>query len=614
LKREFQNKRNKDSSKLSADKSGRTAKKQAVLHEIEENKYAVYGLLGVFLVLVFLAASFKITGDDDVFWHLATGRYIIENKVVPDTDVFGFVTAGEQWIPFEWGWDVLTFGLYNLGGYNAIMAFRSIAFVMIFALLFLLFRKFKINSVVSIFILFLLLMAVMDRLSPRPHIITYIFFVTLIYILVSYKYLEREKYSKRVYFIPLIFLIWGNCHMGVLAGGLFLFIFTISETIIYLKPRSFSSGDIKPFGKNDIRKIWIISIISALVLLVNPHGLQTYFYAYSHTKMKMLETVNEWENPFSADFGFTVTLYKVFLFSGLIVLFYAYSKRDLFFALLYIGLAIYSVRAIRFTVDYDFIMILFIAISLNYYLVRLRGASPRSLMNLLLYNNVPKVIISLFLVYVIIHVPDNSIYTDLKYYRVSGWGINDDFIPVQLFDFMKENNISGKPFNQFGTGGYLVWSFPAQKNFIDSRNLNDQIFNEYDAIMRMAPGFEKELDKYGVDYVIYLDPDLIRRPTSLKTTLPSYLCNSTEWKLVFWDDKSMLFLKNIPRFSEIISRFEYRILNPYTIIFNQSEFEKKMKENAQQSKIELQRKADTEPKGAIYKTMYNLAQRDIQFR
>lgn len=579
---------------------------------IQENKYAVFALLGAFLVLVFFASSYKISGDDDIFWHLATGRYIVENKSVPSSDVFGHITSGSEWIPFEWGWDILTYTLYNMGGYNAILAFRSLAFCFVFFTLFMLLRKFKVNTFLSVLLLFVLLVSIMDRVSPRPHIITYIFFVILLYILLTYKYIEREKYSKRLYFIPVIFLLWANSHMGVLAGGLILFIFTITETIIYFKPRSYSTAEIKPLSRDELKKLWIISAVSGLMLLVNPHGFHTFVYAYSHTKMKLLETVNEWQNPFNSqiDFGFIITLYKIFLFSGLFVLIYAFKKKDLLFGLMFIGFTVYSVRAIRFTVDYEIIMLVFIAVSLNYFLLLIKNAGVINFLR----GNISKGILGIFIVYVISQIPSNNIYAWLQYYRVSGWGINDEFIPVQMFDFLKEAKISGTPFNHFGTGGYLVWEFPGEKNFLDSRNLNDEIFNEYQSILMMRPGFEKKLDERGVDYVIYLDPDLIRRPQELKKQVTAYFSTNPDWKLVYWDDKSMVFVKNIPKFKDVIDKYEYKVVNPYKAIFNQREFEAGIIANKERAELEFKRKEDTEPNGFLYGNLKKMAAKHLQAR
>ncbi len=575
------------------------SKKEQVLIE---NKYYVWGLFAVFSVLVFLASTYKVSGDDDFFWHLATGRYIVEHKVVPDTDIFGFATQGVEWIPFEWGWDVLTYGLYNIAGYNTILVFRSIAFVFIFFLYFKLFQKFKINSFLSLLILFVLLIGIMDRLSPRPHVITYIFFAIIIYILTSFKYLDREKYVKKLYFLPIIFLVWGNMHMGALAGGLFLFIFAVSEVIIFYYPKKFSSNDIKPLSISQLKVLLIISVLSALALLVNPHGINTYIYAYSHTKMKMLETVNEWRSPFDTMFGtgYVITLYKVFLFGGLIILIYSYIRKDLFQAILYIVLFFYSIRAIRFTVDYEFLIVFFFAYSMNYFIMR---TGKTKAVSFLLYNNGVKIAAAAALIYICFQVPSGNIYETLRYYRVFGWGINDDFLPVQLFDFMKENDIKGTPYNHFGTGGYLVWNFPGQKNFIDSRNLNDNIFNEYNSIMSKTPGFEKKMEKYNFDYVIYLDPDLIRRPNDLQRVIVSYLARNPEWKLVFWDDKSMLFLKNIPKFSDVINKFEYKVLNPYTSLFFENEFAQNVSRNPVETKLEMDRKFKTEPQGYLFRRM-----------
>ena len=58
-----------------------------------------YILLAAFLAFISVATTFKIFLDDDTFWHLATGRFIVQNGYVPSVDVFGFVTSGSVWIP-----------------------------------------------------------------------------------------------------------------------------------------------------------------------------------------------------------------------------------------------------------------------------------------------------------------------------------------------------------------------------------------------------------------------------------------------------------------------------------------------------------------------------------
>jgi len=45
----------------------------------------------ILLAGVFLLSLFKIA-NYDIWWILADGRYIVENKVIPHTDVFRFVS------------------------------------------------------------------------------------------------------------------------------------------------------------------------------------------------------------------------------------------------------------------------------------------------------------------------------------------------------------------------------------------------------------------------------------------------------------------------------------------------------------------------------------------
>lgn len=573
-----------------------------------DNPLYNYGLVLIFGIFIILLTTFKISGDDDVFWHLATGRYIVDTQTVPSTDIFGYVTQGQQWMPFEWGWDVLTYGLYYIGGYTALSIFRTIIFLIIFSLFFHILRKFKVSYTIIFLFLTILAFGIIDRLTPRPHIISMLFFVLLLYIIIKYKYFNRGNY-KILFFIPLIFVIWANMHMGVIAGLFLMGIFVLSEIIIYLKPLKFSTKEIIPLSKPDLIRLVLIFAASIIVMFINPNSFETYIYAYGHTKMKLLETINEWRSPFDSMFGkgFVTNIYKFFLFGGILILYYAYKKKDVFAALTFVGFAIYSVRAVRFTVDYLIIITIFLVISVSFIINNLKSEGIKKFFN---SSPVPKLVIEVILLFFIVNLPNDKLYLSyLEYYRVSGFGINSDFIPTQMFDFMRANNIPGtgeKPLNHFGSGGFLVWNFPQSKNFIDSRNLNDEIFNEYNTIMAKKSGFENKLKQYDFDYSLYLAPDLVRAPQEMEQTIISYMSKRPEeWKLVFWDDKSFLFLKNLPKFKEIIDTSEYKYVTPYNFLYNKNVLEKGVKEEPERVKKELQRKLSEDPNGLIINSLNN---------
>lgn len=566
-----------------------------------------YALLAAFAIFIVLFTTFKISGDDDVFWHLATGKYVMETGHVPSTDIFGYVTQGQEWMPFEWGWDVVTYNIYKISGYEGLSVFRTIIFLLIFFIYYLILRKFKVSTTLSVFMFLIIAFGIIDRLTPRPHIISLLFFVILLYLIISFRYFNRK--NTYLYFIPVIFLLWANMHMGILAGMFLFGIYVVSEVITYLKASSYSSKEVPALDKKQLTLLLIIFAASLLVMLINPNGIATYIYAYSHTKMKLLETINEWRSPFDSQFGggFVGNIYKLFLFAGVLVLYYAFKKKDLFFGLIYLGFMIYSVRAVRFTVDYIIIIAIFLIVALSYIIINLRNKNISSFI-----NDKPafKIVIALILIYFSFNLPNNKLYLDtLQYYRISGFGINSDFIPTQMFDFMKENKITEigeKPLNHFGTGGYLIWNFPNAKNFIDSRNLNDNIFNEYNGLMGKRPGFEKKLNDYNIDYVMYLAPDLVRAPQEMQQTIISYLSQkSDEWKLVFWDDKSFLFVRNIPKFKEVVDKYEYKFVTPFNIVYQPQSVDKGFKNSLEEFKKEVNRQKALEPNGALINSVLN---------
>lgn len=592
---------------MAKSKENKNNSKNTSANIYKANPVYDYALLGAFALFIIFFTTFKISGDDDVFWHLATGKYVLETGHVPSTDIFGYVTQVQEWMPFEWGWDVVTYNIYKSFGYTGISVFRTIIFLLIFFLYYLILRKFKVSTTLSVFIFLVISFGIIDRLTPRPHIISLLFFVLLLYLIITFRYFNRKNIY--LYFVPVIFLLWSNMHMGILAGMFLFGIYVISEVITFFRYSSFSTKEVPALDKNQLLLLLAIFGVSLLVMLINPNGFATYIYAYSHTKMKLLETINEWRSPFDSQYGggFVGNTYKIFLFSGIFVLYYAVKKKDLFFAMVFIGFAIYSVRAVRFTVDYIIIIAIFLTVAINYIIINLRNKNLSTFIN---DKPVLKAGIAVILLFLTFNLPNDKLYLEmLQYYRISGFGINSDFIPTQMFDFMKENKITEigeKPFNHFGTGGYLIWNFPNTKNFIDSRNLNDNIFNEYNNIIGKRPGFEKKLNDYNIDYVIYLAPDLVRGPQEMQNTIISYLSQkSDEWKLVFWDDKSFLFVRNIPKFKDVIDKSEYKFLTPFNIVYQPQNIDKGFKNNLEEFKKEVNRQKALEPNGAFINSVLN---------
>jgi len=542
-------------------------------------------------------SSFKFFLDDDLFWHLSTGRYIVENKTVPSQDVFGYVTQGQEWVPFEWAWDVTTYFVYSMFGYTGISIFRSLLALLIFFFIFKTADKLKINFALTAALSLLLLIGMLTRLSPRPHLVSYLFITVLMYLLLKYMIFDKGN-IKGLYPMPMIFLVWANFHMGVIIGVFILLSFYVSD---YLLNKNSKSKD-----NSNSKKLLYIVLLSLAAILVNPHFFNTYLYVYSHTEMKMLNEINEWKSPFSSAMISNYYVLIFFFFAALSLTIFSYYKKtkNLFPIFLFLGLGFLALRAQRYTVDFELALFPLILISINSFIK--------------LDNNKQKFIsyaLAGVTTLLIFYSANDKFYKETlnNNFRETGFGLNKDFFPVEMFDFIKANKIDdpqNRPFNSLRAGGYLTWQLPGNKNLIDSRNLNDDIYFKYKTIEQKRPGFEKLINDFGINYFAFSTPYLKLSANELNTSVISWLSkNSDDWKLIYWDDKSSLFVKNDSKFSNVIQNYEYKYLTPFNIVFAPAVLAKAFTDDKETLLREARRKAAEEPQGMFtqdIKNKYNI--------
>jgi hypothetical protein len=396
--------------------------------------------------------------------------------------------------------------------------------------------------------------------------------------------------------------------MGVLSGIALFGVYLLSEVLIYFYPRKFSDGKITPLSKKYLLLLFLIFIISLITLLINPHGFETYSYTFSHLQLKVMAEINEWLSPFHQIFlgRFNNIIYIFYLLGAVPILYYSFRKKDLFISLLTIVFAVYSTRNVRFTVDYLLIIFVFYALAANYLFTRINSEKIK---DFFLQGYQLKIVLIAVLIFFIVNLFNDKLYLMLGYIRATGKGIDGYFYPVKMFEFIEKNKIheiGERPFNSFENGGYFIWTFYGKKNFIDSRNLNDKIIDDFKLIEMKMPGFRQKLNELKIDYIPWSYPDIVMRPQFMQATLVSYLVNrQDEWKLIFWDDNSFLFVKNEDKFKDLISKYEYRFVNPYNFIFQRKIIDDALQNNPDKVKEEIIGKFREDPTGTFIKAIYN---------
>jgi hypothetical protein len=562
-------------------------------------------LAGFLAFLIFFSIS-KINGDDDFFWHLSTGKYIVENHTVPSADVFGFVTEGMKWIPFEWLWDVTAYTLFNIGGFTAMYVLNSIVLILIFYFFLSIFKKYGIPIHYTAFYFLIAALTLRYRFELKPNMFSYLFLVLLFKLILDYKYFNSG--IKKLFYIPVIFLFWANMHMGVFSGYLLFFLFVIYEFYeLIISSKKKEDEETRKNRKKNFLILSAVFVVSVAAALINPNGINTYIYSYNHTKMKMLEGIFEWLSPFHENFlGKLYNLLYIFYLILIIpVFYYSRKKKDYFPLLVYIVFAYYSTRAVRFTMDFLLIAVVFAFIVVyDLYLNKPVSIKKQKAPENKIFKYITFSIIILF----IILTPSGLLYKYLGFAKEHGSGIYEGTFPVKVFSFMKENKVAesgSKPFNVFDNGGYFLWNFPGKKNFIDSRNLNDSIWNSFLTVINKKEGYKKIIQEYDFDYFILFFPALYMNTGLLESTVTSYLSQiPNDWKLIYWDDQTLLFVKNNDAFKNIIEKYEYKYLTPYNIFYKKDNITNAISSDFEKIDGEVKRKQAEEPQGELFKKFF----------
>ena len=90
-------------------------------------------LMAVALLGVAVTAVREVM-DPDLWWHMATGRYILAQGRIPAYDVFSFTAADHRWVTHEWLSDLLLYVGSRLVGLAGLAVLFTLVIVAAYAL------------------------------------------------------------------------------------------------------------------------------------------------------------------------------------------------------------------------------------------------------------------------------------------------------------------------------------------------------------------------------------------------------------------------------------------------------------------------------------------------
>jgi len=446
-----------------------------------------------FLVsLSFLIASRRNAVDIDLFHEMCLARQFAEEGRFPQTDAFAYTPTVDRVVHHEWGTGAIAYAVVEQLGLKStglmLLKYSLISLICLCCCLAAKIRGATWPLIVPCFALATILGGQIGFTTIRAQLFT------MLFLAIEFCLIAIDHDGKKWWIAPwlLLVVVWANVHAGIVAGlGIFCFYvaFKIGKSIL---------GGQSAFKGNSY--LIAVAVVSGLLLLVNPYGVNYPFYLWYGTTLDR-PLINEWKPLLSVitDSGF-LTLLGTSLVLALLSFKNTWREKpfEVFVVLLTTYLAFKHVR------------------HLSIYAVTWACIVPANLMNVSIGQELCKIGNRLAKPLAIFALA-GGIYCSAFAFKANFWEMqvpawsdsekpNGMLYPVGAVDFLKETGFEGNLMVPFSNGAFVSWNlYPKVKVSIDSRyevayppGSIEKSFDFYDA----KDDWKETLESHGTDAVL----------------------------------------------------------------------------------------------------------------
>ncbi len=497
------------------------------------------------LILAVLAALKVNIACPDLWWHLASGREMIENHIFLRTDIFSHTLYGTQWINFEWGSQIFFYWIYEAFGYWGFFWTQYIIGLAVWFLAIQIARAAGLRDPILFLMAGISFKLLQPRLMFRPEIWSLLFLAaTLLWVLK----IRNKTPNNSLISLGLLFalaVLWINFHAG--------FIYGLGLLVLLRLGAQFSEEDPK-----FVRLLEKAIVLFLVAFLINPHGPFIAGVLVDHLfQLKAnMALIQEWNVPRAHVAPY---FWGVFVLTGGLFIRYFLSpgRRGLLWGPAVAVFSLWGAMSFRNIFFLGLIFPPFLSQTLSWENIKIKSRRWWSA--------------GLWTVGISV-----AIFSIADYRRFPRNPVAWRLFPVQACDFLEEKNIQGVMYNTYGFGGFLEWRFgPSRPVFIDGRYSFQPFLVEMDQLEKKMTinlnknGWREFLNRHHVDYAVVDYWGETRKFIFKELPFPLTLYNGVfpreDWALVHWDDTGMVFLKRIPKFLSLIKNHEFVHLRPFNL-------------------------------------------------
>lgn len=510
-----------------------------------EKKLSIkFTVLAVFSIIIFAFAVSPVQLQNDTFYTIKIGEYIMQNGVTTE-EPFAWHEGLNYTFP-HWAYDVFIYLIYDIGGMTGIYLSTVMLAAILGICIYFVNTKLNKNQLLSFFMALAVMYLIKDFIAARAQLVTFILFLLAVFFMEKFYETKKKRYGVALVIIPIII---ANVHSAVFPFYFILLMPYIGEYLISLLANSdlfIIKQKIKKQSKKieleeqkenkkeeDIIKLkeklseyeqklekiqkrkenknsykiileknsagkWliVIAIICAFSGLLTPIGDMPYTYLTRIAEGNTTQSISE---------HLPLTLAKDENFASLlavaiILLMFTDAKMKLRDWFMLGGLIVLAFISRRQESMVYLIGTIMLGKVISYLMDKYDPKGTETVMKFMVSLCGKIITISLVLAVTLVLVKP----------KMSEQFISERNYPVKLADYMLENldveNI--RIFNEYNYGSYLLYrGIPV---FIDSRSdlytpqFNDgiDIFSDFMSITNLNSDYNAKFEKYGITHVV----------------------------------------------------------------------------------------------------------------
>ncbi len=479
----------------------------------------VFVLLGLFTsAAVYEAVHLNSLADPDIWWHLRTGAWILENHAVPHHALFSQY-PDLPWMATSWGFDAMAALAFKVLGLRVLPLLVMTFKVALGALAFLLARGSRDNFWSAVLLAAIAEYAIPD-LPPQPVLCSIILFAVELALLFHSR---RSGSLQSLYWLPLLFFLWANLHLQCMNGVAVLALFWGVAVLEWVCRRG-RIISLDGFAKSlPLGKVSAVAAASVLATLANPYSYHLYGLVLKNASSRFLFAFNK--ELHSLDFRRPEHYVLLLLAMAAFFTLGCQRSRDLFKLSLMIVCIGFAFRIAR---DTWFIVLPSIAVMGDALCAGQPAARGQSSLRKWDPENLITAGLALvvFVVAVVGLIPSNP--------QVLLDKVGKAF-PVRACDFVRQNQLPGPLFNEYRWGGFLTWYLPDYPVAIDDRQdlYGDEITEQYAKVVQALIPVDSD------STFLHASTILLDKDSGMATGLTGY----PDFEVVYNDDLARILIR-----------------------------------------------------------------------